>query len=270
MTTALLLLSRLAMADDAAGTPTSTEAPATPAPAEPAPAESAPAEPAPTSAATPAPASPEPAAMTLGPTVTTRTRGAFSVGVEGSTLATRDDAWAMFADTAALNAVGVRAGYALGEHLAATVAWQAGRPTPSQTEVDVMYTEDDGSMPMYGATYASTFKAHQVTAGVRYLDTERSGVRVYGGLDLAVMLADVTFDTDVDRDDPLGEVNRQSVAFGGVGTVGLRVPIQVDPKLVLAPYAEVGYGAYLPVRFDDLGALDFGGLAARGGIALDF
>ncbi len=269
MTTALLLISRLAMADDTAGTPATTEAP--PAPAEP---PAAPSEPTPEATSTPAPSAPPaaaPAAQVLPSVVTeARRRGTFSVAIEGGTLATRDPSWSMFSDTAALNGIGARVGYGLGEHLSATVGWQAAQPSPSETQIDVMYDAEPGMEVAYDTSFASTYTGHQVTAGVRYFDTERSGVVVYGGLDLGVMLAKVTLDTDVDRDDPLGELSRSAVAFGGIGTVGLRVPVRVDPKLVLAPYAELGYGAHMPVRFEDLGALDFGGLAARGGIALDF
>lgn len=189
--------------------------------------------------------------------------------VEAGWLHSPDQAWDTFSESELYGTLGLRIGYAFHPRLAAIVGWQHGNTGAELGAGDD--DEYDALTASYPNPLTAAFYGDQVTAGIKGDVQLAEWFHPYATLQAAAMHGVARFDDDPDRDDNLTQVQGGGWTGGGLVAAGAEFPIPLgNSGLSLAPYTELGYGLYAPLKLGDFGSVDLRGFTGRAGIGLRF
>ena len=189
----------------------------------------------------------------------------FAVAVERGSLGISDEAFDVFSNRDTLPSWGAKVGFRLDSHLELVGSWARSR-RGSNIEVFIPSdTFDDPAQRFVAALTTNQFGAG-LRADVTLLDVLLPYVSVQGTVTTGMARLD---------DDPSRASNPNQLTASGIGAgvlafagTELRVPPDSDVQVTL--HLELGYGYTSAIALGELGSVQPGGLAARGGLGLRF
>jgi hypothetical protein len=166
---------------------------------------------------------------------------------EASRIGVAGPSWDVVSADPGYASVGLRGVYGFSKNLGLVVGWQRG---VDGSDVEV-YSAD-------GGLEEAEFRAGFIGNALR--------VAPYATAQASVSVGRVSFDTDPDRDDNVGQVQDTAWSFGGFAAAGVDLkPVKVTKGLRLGAHLEAGYGLQSAYRFEtNDGAADLGGFGMRG------
>jgi hypothetical protein len=181
------------------------------------------------------------------------------LSLELGTLHIGDPAFDVFSHGDALPSKGLRAGVAVHERLAVVAGWH-------HTARGAELHSSEGKL-----LARSSFRGEAFTLGVKPDLAIGPYFRPYLLVQGMLLAGQVRFDDDPNESDSPGQIQESAVAPGllTMGGIELRAPMGGAP-LTIAFHLEGGYGRTAPLAFDDVGDLQPGGLALRGGVGVRF
>lgn len=200
------------------------------------------------------------------------------VSLEAGWLGAPDPNWQTFSPGYSYGTGGVRVGLKVHERVTAVVGWQHGKTGMGLNfEGDTDYvTDDEGYYDEYDYGSASelgaAFSADQITLGAKADWDLLRWLNPYVVVSGVGMRGVVRFDEDPDDDDNIGQRAVAGMSGGVLATAGLDFPIHLgkESRYAIVPSLEMGYGWIAPMRFEDVGRLQFHGFAGRAGVGLHF
>jgi hypothetical protein len=170
--------------------------------------------------------------------------------------------WHVFADAAVMPSGGIRLGYGLNEHITITAGWQHVAAAQGLYDASVDETDLDPEL---------RFRGDQLLVGVKSGVNLFPGFSPYAGVQAGGMLAGVRIGDDLEDEDNAGRVKRAGATGGATAELGVDFPIDLGGSgLAIAPYVELGYGWFAPLKLDDLGKIPIHGFAGQAGAGLRF
>ncbi|MBX2803154.1 MAG: hypothetical protein KTR31_36070 [Myxococcales bacterium] len=190
------------------------------------------------------------------------------VSVEVGTLGNRDAAYDLFADGNQMPSRGVRVGYRVLERLEVFAGWHhLGRgsvvqlDSPTDTEADFATTRSE---------FVAAFTAEEFTLGPRVDISIEDRFYPYASAALLVVRGLARLDDAPNSSANIGQIRAAGVGAGllAMGGAEIRIPVVDDWHVAL--HAELGYGWVSPIGLGDLGQMQPGGVAGRGGVGIRF
>jgi hypothetical protein len=178
---------------------------------------------------------------------------------EASRIGVAGPSWDVVSADPGYASVGLRGVYGFSKNLGLVVGWQRG---VDGSDVEV-YSADGG---LEEAEFRAGFIGNALRVGPKAQVARWRWVAPYATAQASVSVGRVSFDTDPDRDDNVGQVQDTAWSFGGFAAAGVDLkPVKVTKGLRLGAHLEAGYGLQSAYRFEtNDGAADLGGFGMRG------
>ena len=196
------------------------------------------------------------------------------VTLETGYLKNEGPAFNLFSESNRMNAVGIRAVGALGEHLGIVGSWQH---TGQKAEINVgQYTEaDEDSDFDYGPqtqTYQSELQADQFSLGpIADWEIFNGALAPYVHADMIVQRATAHLRSGIENYPNRVELERTALQAGVAAMVGITVNVPIIAGSEVTGHVEVGTTQYLgSLKFQDFGEMQPGGFTLRTGIGLRY
>lgn len=274
--------------------PSGAAAPAAPTEAPPAPAEGASAA-APAAATAPAPAptatpAPEPPTATPAPATSAASTASvpakvpdldtpswkWDISAEIAWIGATDPAWDFFSEGDSLVSYGLRVGYALTPNVSVLVGWQHaahGSSTSGPAAGAALLGDEGGDdYPYYEREQAfwAAMYTDQISVGAKGGATVWKWLYPYGTFKLVGLRGLARLDDDPFDDENVTQIEVAGLTGGFSAAAGFDIVVPVRGNVSMAPYVELGYGLLAPMRFEQLGTVQFSGFSGRAGLGVRF